>query len=353
VFHVTDICKNNEIMATLSQRIRAFEILGDMLDEWCTAPQDVDAIQKTVSVNPWFREEDIVKALQNLRPWLTRESLEEWCAAYVIEDRPDIRARVALVMAGNIPLVNFHDALAILIQGHQLLSKTASRDPFLFPALAQELIKINPDFERDIQCENGLLKDFDAVIATGSNNATRYFSYYFGKYPHIIRHNRSSIAVLDGTETDEQIEAFGADVFDYFGMGCRNISLFLLPENMDVTRLAGAWKSWTSIGNHGSYFNNYEYRKAVLLINSRPHLDSGFFLMEENESLHSPIGVLHYARYRNPKHLQNMLGELAADTQVCYGFQDERVLPGTGQAPALMDYPDGVDTMAFLKNWRP
>jgi hypothetical protein len=352
VFRVTDICKNKEIMGTLSGRIRAFEKLGEKLEEWCAVPHKVEAIQRTLTANPWFRTEDIVKAMLNLRPWLSRESLETWCAQYEIGDRPDIRARVALIMAGNLPLVNFHDALAVLIQGHQLLAKTSSRDPFLFPFLMEELISIYPEFSRDIQCEAGMLKDFDAVIATGSDNSSRYFSYYFGKYPHIIRHNRSSVGILSGTETDAEIDAFGSDVFDYFGLGCRSISLFLIPEWMDSTRLAAAWKSYAYVGDHSSYFNNYEYRKAILLINSRPHLDSGFFLLEESCNLHSPIGVLNVGRYRNEEDLCELRMKFSGQTQVTYGYGSGLTLPGTGQSPGLTDYPDGIDTMKFLKNWR-
>jgi hypothetical protein len=177
------------------------------------------------------------------------------------------------------------------------------------------------------------------VIATGSDNTARYFEYYFRTKPHIIRKNRSSIAVLTGNETDDQLIALGKDVFSYFGLGCRNVSKLVVPEGYDFTRPLRLWEVYHDVSNHHKYVNNYDYNKSILLINGTHHFDNGFALLTPNEALVSPISVLYYATS----------ADLASDKIQCIVGSGANYIPfGTTQEPTLTDYADNVDTLKFL-----
>jgi hypothetical protein len=258
---------------------------------------------------------------------------------------------IAVIMAGNIPVVGFHDFLTVLMAGHRLKAKMSAEDNKLIPVIADLLIAIEPAFKNMIAFEEGKLSDFDAVIATGSGNTSRYFEYYFGKYPHIIRKNRNGLAVLDGSETPEELAKLADDCFLYFGLGCRNVSKLFVPDGYDFSNMLDVFGKRTAISNNSKYFNNYEYNKAIYLINNTPHLDASNLLMVEDEAFASPVSVLYFSFYEDVQELNKVLKMRADEIQcVVSGIDqlDEAIPPGRSQYPQLWDYADGADTMEFL-----
>ena len=222
----------------LEERIESFSVLGKTLRDALPGNPGKytgrleSLIKNQEVINPWFTPENVRMALEAIANEMTEENLVKWTAAYPFlkEDKPPVK--VGLIFAGNIPLAGFHDLLAVLISGDNLVAKTSSKDPVLIPFLCEILCSINPRFLNSMEFSSGTLTGFDAVIATGSNNSSRYFEYYFGKYPNIIRKNRNSIAIIEGKETSEELEALGKDIFSYFGLGCRNVSKIYIPEEL-------------------------------------------------------------------------------------------------------------------------
>ena len=257
------------------------------------------------------------------------------------------------MLSGNIPAVGFHDILSVLIAGHSASIKLSSQDAALPLWLIQELKRIEPRFSDRIQIEE-MLKNKQAYIATGSDNSARYFNYYFGKYPHLIRSNRTSVAILQGNESTADLQALGADIFDYFGLGCRNVSKVFVKNQRQLTDLLDALESYSWVGNHHKYFNNYEYNKSIYLVNRTTHLDNGFLLLRESTDLVSPIGVLFYEIYADQQELKAKLKELDAKIQCVVGNQTMElpgIIPfGQTQCPQPWDYADGVDTLQFLSD---
>lgn len=299
--------------------------------------------------NAWFTEEFTKNALLALGNSLKRSALEKWVSAYDLS--PEKQKTIGVVMAGNVPAVGFHDFLSVLISGHRLLAKLSSDDNRLLPAIAELLIAIEPDFKRVIHFAEDRLHHFDAIIATGSNNTSRYFEYYFGKYPHIIRKNRNGIAVLDGRETKEQLEGLADDIFLYYGMGCRNVSKVFVPADYNFTPLLDVLAQRKSIIENHKYFNNYEYNKAIFLVNSRNHFDTGNLLMVEDERIPSAVSVVHYDFYHDLPSLRNHLMVQRNKIQcVLSQLPLQNAFPlGKSQEPELWDYADGVDTLDFLQ----
>jgi Acyl-CoA reductase (LuxC) len=276
---------------------------------------------------------------------LEPHALSEWAARYDLVTQPK---KIAVVMAGNIPMVGFHDFLSVLICGHSIQIKTSSKDTVLMKFIAGRLMGIEPRFRESITFAEQL-KEFDAIIATGSDNASRYFEYYFGKYPCIIRKNRTSVAILHGNETDDELKALGTDIFSYFGLGCRNVSKIFLPISYDVKRLFPPWESFREIIHHHKYCNNYDYQKSILLVTSTPFLDNGFVMLQETSRLVSPISVVYYEYYENSAALKNILDGLSTKIQcVVENTPESSVKFGQAQFPGLSDYADQVDTLQFL-----
>jgi hypothetical protein len=330
---------------TLDERIAAFEKLGKYLSAIDEATKE-QLIVKVGNENPWFTPESIELALKGVNTYLNPQHLKRWVAPYGLS--PSSEKIVAIVMAGNIPLVGFHDFLSVLISGHDVQIKLSSKDSVLLRFMMEKLIEIEPRFARKIQPVERL-KDFDAVIATGSDNSARYFHYYFGKYPHIIRKNRTSCAVLNGKETEEEFRSLAQDVFQYFGLGCRNVSKLFLPRNFSIPKLLDAWQPFENIIHHHKYNNNYDYQKSILLVNKMPHLDNGFVLLQENVRLVSPISVLFYEYYENEGDLALKLTENKDQIQCIVGKTTAGAVPfGQAQSPMLWDYADQVDTLKFL-----
>lgn len=299
--------------------------------------------------NPWFTEDNVRMAVSGIARFLNKEKLQAWTSTYAFNNNPK---KVALIMAGNIPMVGFHDLLCVLISGHLAVMKLSSKDSVLIKFLAQKLISIEPQFENKIEFAERL-KNFDAVIATGSDNSARYFDYYFGKYPNIIRKNRISIGVLTGNESDEELTALGVDVFSYFGLGCRNVSKLFVPIGYDLGKIYRSWEIYHDIVYHHKYCNNYDYQKSILLVNTSPFLDNGFVIFQENEKMVSPISVVYYEYYTTSTELTERLNILKEKTQCIVGSSEwSNIKFGQSQFPELGDYADQIDTLSFLSGLR-
>jgi hypothetical protein len=349
-------------------KIKAFAALGNFLGQFSESSNRknesvlhndlyfddfVALIELSQSHNGWYTKEQVCFAIQSWAEALTEENLNRWLARYdwpfdsVQEDKA-----VGLILAGNIPLVGFHDFLSVLISGHHVLVKTSSNDQHLLPFLANYLIAIEVDFKNKITFVDGKLENFDAVIATGSNNTARYFEYYFKDKPSIIRKSRNSVAVLNGKETKEQLIALGDDIFRYFGLGCRNVSKLFVPKGYDFSAFFEAIFEYQDVIHYEKYANNYDYNKAVFLMSNFKLLDNGFLTIKEDTSHASPISSVFYEYYDNLKEVEN---RLSADQDSIQCIVSDNLVKnsipfGTTQKPALWDYADGIDTLAFLQN---
>jgi hypothetical protein len=334
---------------TLSDRISAFVQLGIRLSN-LSEDEKFSLFRQAENQNAWFTQRSLEQALEGIRVMLDAQALERWLAAYTLLN-PLSPKQVGLMLSGNIPAVGFHDILSVLISGHTACVKLSSQDAALPLWLIQELKRIEPRFSDRIQVED-MLKNKQAYIATGSDNSARYFNYYFGKYPHLIRSNRTSVAILQGEESTADLQALGKDIFDYFGLGCRNVSKVFVKNQGQLTDLLDALEPFSWVGNHHKYFNNYEYNKSIYLVNRTTHLDNGFLLLKESNDLVSPIGVLFYEIYSEEQELKTKLKELEAKIQCVVGnpaMDLSGIIPfGQTQCPQPWDYSDGVDTLQFL-----
>ncbi len=299
--------------------------------------------------NPWFTAENVFLALEGIAYLLNPQQLSEAAKRYNLsQENPK---RIGVVMAGNIPAVGFHDFLMVLLCGHSITAKISSDDRLLIPALAAMLVAIKPEFAGRIHFSEGKLEAFDAIIATGSNNSARYFEYYFKDYPKIIRKSRTSVAVLSGKEQDSELQMLAHDVFSFFGLGCRNVTKLFVSEGFDYTRFLANTGKWEHLKEHSKYFNNYEYHRAGFLVNNLAHYDTGFLLLREENSMFSPISVLHSERYSNLDDVMDKLNRQADEIQCIVSQMSEipNAIPfGNAQQPGLFDFADGIDTAAFL-----
>jgi hypothetical protein len=304
------------------------------------------AIEKQQDMNPWFTPDNVRQALSAVASKLTEENIRKWTSAYPLLSEYTVPARVGVIMAGNIPLVGFHDFLSVLISGNNIIAKTSSKDSQLIKLMSEILCSINNKFSQKIEFSENALTDFDAIIATGSNNSSRYFEYYFGKYPHIIRKNRNSIAIIEGMESDVELKDLGNDIFSYFGLGCRNVSKIYLPKGFDIRLLDENWKGIADVINHNKYASNYDFNKAVFLVNKENFYDTGFLLLKESDELSSPVAVVFYEFYDTREEV-NQQTDILKDKIQCIVSRDN--IPfGKAQSPQLWDYSDGIDTIDFL-----
>lgn len=332
---------------TSKQRIKAFIQLGHILQK--PDEQLTQLIASAKQYNAWFTPESTEKAVSAIADMLHEQALNQWLNDAKTENNKNFT--IGLILAGNIPLVGFHDILCVLASGNKALIKLSSQDKLLTPYILNKLVEIEPAFAQQYEFIERL-KDFDAVIATGSNNTSRYFDYYFSKVPTIIRKNRNSLAVLNGKESREELHALGHDIFDYFGLGCRNVSKVFVPKGYKFDTFFESIEDFKSIADHHKYTNNYDYNKSIFLVNMDKHLDNGFLLVKEDERLASPLAVLYYEEYADIAELDKKL--LAQEDQIQCIISNEhlsmkRVAFGESQCPALWDYADGVDTMGFLR----
>ena len=304
-------------------------------------------LRKSEIENPWFTQENQKFALQQWNKLLTKENLENWLKEYRISKNPK---RVGLILAGNIPMVGFHDVLSVILSGNIPLIKLSSKDKQILPFL---LSQWNEFSQGNIQYEFvEKLQNFDAVIATGSNNTARYLEYYFKDSLSIIRKNRTSLAVLKGDETDEELQLLAHDIFRYFGLGCRNVTRLFIPKEMKLDRLFENFMDFSEVINHNAYANNYDYNKAIYLLNQDQFWDNNFVMLKEDESLFSPLSVLNFSRYENISEVQEFLKNNEENIQCIVakpelGLNSENF--GEAQNPGLSTYADHVDTMQFLE----
>ena len=346
----------------LQQRINAFVKLGEFLSQFS---------QKTIEKNPsvvfndlffdgfkhqlklahehngWFTHENIIYAINGWSNQLTNSNINKWLSKYHFNT--ENLKTIAIIMAGNIPLVGFHDFLSVLISGQKVIVKQSSNDKHLLPYLAKYLEHVEPEFKGRIQFTEDKLEHFDAVIATGSDNTARYFEYYFKDKPSIIRKNRNSVAVLSGNETSAELIALSEDIFRYYGLGCRNVSKLLVPEHYNFDQFFKAMYDWNPIIHQAKYANNYDYNKAVYLMSEFDMLENGFLMLKEDESFSSPIATVFYETYSSKEALSNLLKTKEDKIQcvVGNGIREDEIKFGQTQLPNLWDYADNVDTISF------
>jgi hypothetical protein len=353
-------------MLLKQQRIEAFAKLGSFLGQYqeeSKAPEleklnrfFLDnyrtAIKEAELFNHWFSAENLHFALQEWSSALQEKNLHQWLDQYPEELlHPQEVKTVAIIMAGNIPLVGFHDLLSVLMSGHRALIKPSTDDSKLLPLILQVLVAIDADFAPYLKLADGTIKGFDAVIATGSDNSARYFEHYFKSYPRLVRKNRSSVAVLNGEENDEELALLGEDIFRYFGLGCRNVSKVYVPEDFKVQRLFEAFYPWSRVAENNKYANNYDYNRAIYLMEHHDFLDNGFFIIKEEQALHAPVAVLHLEKYTDANKLREHLNQHEDQLQCVVSncnWLPERVSLGESQKPKLWDYADKVDSLQFL-----
>ncbi|MEO8067220.1 MAG: acyl-CoA reductase [Flavobacteriales bacterium] len=303
----------------------------------------VHTVRRAGVVNGWFTETNVRHMLASLAEMLDERALRQWLAD---RKEPVVARSVGIIMAGNIPLVGFHDLLCVVLSGHSARIKPSSQDNVLIPAVVELLERFAPGIRAHLRIENGKLGVVDALIATGSNNTARYFEHYFGHLPRLVRKGRISVAILDGTETEDELTALGEDVFRYFGLGCRSVSKLYVPQSFDLDRFFGAIFPWKEVVNHNKYGNNYDYNKAIWLLERVPMLENGFLILREAEALASPVASLYYERYDDR---EKVLAELHAEQEEIQCIVGHGHVPfGRSQHPGLDDYADGMDTMAFL-----
>ena len=339
--HSHNLSIYSDILADLADQARRYE-KQDPSDAHTEFHQ---VMILATGANPWFTATSIADALNALAHMVRPEALEKWLDTYTIPP-PAMRKRIGLILAGNIPLVGFHDIFTVAFSQNRAVVKPSAKDNYLLPHVFDRFFDAthNPDFQ--IEWFSERLPEVDAVIATGSNNTSRYFEYYFGKYPHIIRKSRSSVAILTGSETDEELSALGTDIFSNFGLGCRNVSKLYVHEDFDLDRFFKAIYPFHDIINHHKYANNFDYYRALWMLNNEDLLENGFLLLRPSEALSSPIGTLFYQRYDDADRLREELNARRDEIQCIVSLED--VPFGKSQQPELWDYADGVDTMDFL-----
>ena len=349
----------------LEQRINAFVELGKFISQFSsnTSQKNEDLrhnelfyegfkhqLKLAKEHNGWFTESNITFALSSWSKLLTINNLESWTEGYTFNTNKS--KTIALIMAGNVPLVGFHDFLSVLISGHSVLVKQSSNDKQLLPYLAKYLEFVEPGFKGKIEFTENKLTNFDAVIATGSDNTARYFDYYFRNKPSIIRKNRNSVAVLTGTETEEELKSLSNDIFRYFGLGCRNVSKIFVPQDYDFDKFFRGLYEWHPIFNDAKYANNYDYNKAVYLMSEFQILENGFLMIKEDLSYGSPIATVFYEYYQDLIQLKDKLQIDSEKIQcvVSKDFMPDEIKFGATQIPELSEYADNVDTIEFLLN---
>jgi hypothetical protein len=339
---------------TLKQRIDAFAQAGAFIQRHFKGnriPSELpvhEGLDKVIELagtyNNWFIPKFVNDALLHISGYLNQRELTEFTAD-LTEREPKT---VAIICAGNIPMVGFHDIMCVLLSGHVALIKLSTDDKLLIPFFLKLLTHYDPAFENQIRFADGRLGSFDAVIATGSDNTASHFHYYFGKYPNIIRKSRTSVAILSGGETTSELRALGTDIFQYFGLGCRNVSKLLVPNDYSFNTFFESIIDFGFVVNNKKYGNNYEYHRAIYLLEQQKFLDNNFLMVKQSPDLHSPVGVLYYEHYNdysegeayirnNRDHIQCVVGN---------GF----VPFGYSQQPVITEYADKVDTLRFLVN---
>jgi hypothetical protein len=336
----------------LKDLILTFSQLGDFILDENNAKLVNQWSYAARNENAWFTEDNVKLALKNTaKYYLNKEQLENFVATNQIEINTNPK-KVGIVMASNIPIVGFHDLLCVVLSGNIALIKLSSSDSILMRFLIHKIFEVNSEIKERIEVVDKL-NTADAIIATGSDNTAKHFEYYFSKIPHIIRKNRTSVAILTGEESRTDLANLGNDIFQYFGLGCRNVSKLFVPKDYTFDKFYESIEYWSTISIHHKYNNNYDYNKSVLLVNKTPHFDNGFLLLKEDTALVSAISVCHFEYYENEIHLQELISNHHEKIQCI--VSKERAFEnsfdfGEAQSPHLHDFADGVNTIEFLKN---
>jgi len=339
-------------MLTLEKRIKAFSTLGEIMLEGAAGKKSgvssifTSLINELEESNPWFTPDNVKLAIESIGESLSDGNLNLLMARYPQLKVPVKPGNVGIVMAGNIPLVGFHDLMSVLLTGNNAIAKVSSKDDKLMRAVTETLIKAEPGFCNCIRLTSDTLSGFDSVIATGSDNSSRYFEYYFRGYPSIIRHNRNSIAFIDGNETEEEIKDLSTDIFSYFGLGCRNVSKLYLPAGYNINKMISCWDVYEKLREHSKYAANYDHSKAIMIVNRQPFIDSGFILLRQDNSLTPPMAVLNYEFYESDDKVKTEFNNLRERIQCITGHGFTPF--GLAQKPFLWDFADDVDTILFL-----
>ncbi|MDX2173369.1 MAG: acyl-CoA reductase [Bacteroidota bacterium] len=345
----------------LQQRIDAFVQLGLFINRHfennykeneTQLHQGLEKLIETANIyNNWFIPQFVNTAIGNIGKMLDEKSLTDFCKDIESKDTSTSSASsktVAVICAGNIPMVGFHDIMCVILSGHNVLIKLSSDDDILLPFFLKLLTHYEPELEKNILFAQAKLANFDAVIATGSNNTANYFNFYFGKYPNIIRKNRTSIAVLGGNESTENLKKLGDDIFLYFGLGCRNVSKLLVPKNYSFNLFFESIIDFGFVINNKKYGNNYDYHRAIYLLEQITFLDNNFLMIKQSEDLHSPVGVLYYDFYETENDIANYLSKNSEQLQCVIG--KNHIPFGYSQQPVITDFADNVNTLKFLVN---
>jgi hypothetical protein len=341
-------------MMTLKQRIEGFVQVGLFINRHFSETKIADEIklhegldkliEVTHTYNNWFIPEFVKESIFNISLLLQKDELLK----FTLNIKERSPKTIAVICAGNIPLVCFHDIICILLTGNNALIKLSGDDKILLPFFLKLLNYYEPQFEEKILFADGKLGAFDAVIATGSNNSANHFNYYFKKYPNIIRKSRTSIAILDGNESSQDLKNLGKDIFLYFGLGCRNVSKIMVPKNYSFNLFFDSIINFGFTINNKKYSNNYDYHRAIYLLESMPFLDNNFLMLRESNELFSPVGVLYFQYYENERTLIEYLNSIEDSLQCIVG---QKNIPfGSSQQPVISDYADNVDTLEFLLN---
>lgn len=337
----------------MQKRVGALKVLADRIeerDEWLDAH-----IHRTSHHNLWFPKEHYWQALDALKnKMMDSESVQRWINHYQFPVTEIHKKRVGLIFAGNIPMVGFHDFLAVYLSGHDMKVKLSSKDPYVFPAILKILSENDPRVTSRVEVVDKL-QSFDAVIATGSNNSHRYFEYYFSSVPNILRKNRTSVAILDGNETKDELHGLGGDIFGYFGLGCRNVTKLFVPEEYSLQDLLNGISEYDWVIRNSKYKNNFDYNLSIELLNRSDHISNHFVVIKRDRSgLSSPIGVVYFDRYNDIGAVEQFLSDRRDQIQCVVGNHSVEGIPsvafGETQEPGLFDYPDGEDLGHFLVN---
>lgn len=346
------IVNRNQIIEDIVQIGQLFKTLSASNGEIKSQPFPIDiyekwesAVEKEIIFNGWFEAEYVKKSLGGISTWLKKEALENWIAPYPFQS---FTKKLALITAGNIPLVGFHDFLCGLLSGFQLQIKQSSDDTRLFPLVLETLCFLNPKYTEVIVLNPTKLEGFDAVIGTGTDSTLLHFKSYFKNRPHLLRGNRTSIAILNGSENNNEIKSLGNDIFDYFGRGCRNVTHLLVPKGYDFSKFFEGILPFHECIQNKKYGNNYDYNKAIHLMNLVPILDNNFLLICEDEKLHAPLAMIYYHYYSSQEEVKKYINQNQESIQCIIG--DSYIPFGCSQIPEITDYADGVNTLSWLEN---
>ena len=339
----------------LSERIKILSELGNNFAQVCKNSSfgNFPRFDQIQIHNPWFTEENVRFALKEWSKLLELEVLDKWLSEYKIPNENNKNIKLGIISAGNIPLVGLHDIICGFVCGTQVRVKLSSKDNILMKWVIDIINNLIIDKSDKIITTEDRLKDFDAIIATGSNNTNRYFEYYFGGYPKILRHNRNSVAVITGNETKQELELLADDVFRYFGLGCRNVSALYLPKNYNFDLIGQAFQKYQSVSDNHKYANNLSYQYTIISMNRMLHYNFGNCLLIENSNFHSPISVLNYSYYNEIKDVEDLFENNQEDIQCIVSINDNiknGIQPGQTQKPKLNEYADNIDTIDFLLN---